>query len=442
MTDGTGLLRFHFSGGKIMRRIALIIISCVLSPMASTWAQQFSSPQDFAPGVLKVISPTVETLDSASIRMPLPDLNASQYKPNSFSQSETLYDRTRQIVLFRDIWQYEFSHLGLRQAMLDVPGPSGQLERKNVWYLVYRIRNVGKTVSYDKVTDAVVGIDEQQIVYDRPESDDSTLPGRFIPVFTFVSWVQNPQTGDYDRDEQVDDVLPTVATQIQLEEDPNRDLLDCVQISQTSIPLAKGADDGGVWGVALWTNVDPRANYLSVRIRGVSNAYRLIVNADGSKSMRSRELQLYFYRPGSRVEPVKDPVYPGIPVVDSPKEQAVIARRYELPGPLFKVAEQVNDTEYESRFEADAEMNLDTFISPLSITLNDGKMPDSLAKAFAEMDVSIPDDAAVQTLVPGSKWTISVGSRNFVISLVPEYWERFGEGIRLIKPLDHAWVYR
>jgi hypothetical protein len=197
-----------------------------------------------------------------------------------------------------------------------------------------------------------------------------------------------------------------------------------------------------VWGVALWTGIDPRANYVSVRIKGATNAYRLIVNADGTRSFRSRELQLYFYRPGNRAETAKDPVYPGIPLVDSPEEQAVIARRYELPGPLFRVYEQVNDSEQEIRFEADSQVNLETFVSPMAITLNEGGLPDSLAKAFAELDVSIPEDLAVQTLIPGAKWSFSVEDRPFIVTLVPQFWEPFGEGIRLIKRLDHAWVYR
>ena len=99
-------------------------------------------PKPFAEGVLKVIKPDLDARDSYSLPMPLPGLNATDYSPNFLPKNSTLYGQTRNIVFFRDVWQYEFSFLGLRQV---------EVNGKNVWYLVYRVRNTGATLTYQQV---------------------------------------------------------------------------------------------------------------------------------------------------------------------------------------------------------------------------------------------------------------------------------------------------
>ncbi len=421
-------------------QILLIVVASMAFGLSSAVGQ--TKPRELAPGVLKVVPLAVETADSQTLRMSLPDLDSKQYVPNTFSSAQTLYGSTRDIVLFRDIWQYEFAFLGLRQIELEIPVANNRVAKKNVWYMVYRVRNVGKTISYDKITDQLVKTDQHEIVLDRTELDPATLPGRFFPVFTLVGWVHNPQTGDYDRVEYTDNVLPTAVRQIQLEEDAARQLLDSVEVSRTELPLAAGKSDGAVWGVATWTSVDPRINYTSVRIKGLTNAYRMINNEDGSKSFRFRELQINFYRPGDVFRESQDRISLGIPLVDSPKEQVSIASRYELPGPLFQVYETIKELDQELKFEADSHIDLDTFLSPMAISLDEGKLPESLAKGFAEINLTVPADVAIELLVPGAKWGLTVDQRRFEIQLNPQFWERLGRGIRLIKHLDHLWIYR
>ncbi len=428
-----------------MMRPQLLSLALVIVAMTAVDVLgQGNKPRELAPGVLNVIPLAVDTADSQTLRMPLPDLDAKQYTPHTFSSAKTLYGSTRDVVLFRDVWQYEFAFVGgLRQIELDIPLADGKVAKKNVWYLVYRVRNIGKTVSYDKITDQLAGTDRHEIVYDRSELDPSTLPGRFFPVFTLVGWVhEDPQSGNYERVEYQDSVLPTAVRQIQLEEDERRHLLDSVEMARTQLPLAEGKSDGGVWGVATWINVDPRINYVSLRVQGLTNAYRIVNNVDGSKSFRFRELQLNFFRPGDIRHEALDRISRGIPLVDSPQEQVEIAQRYELPGPLFQIYETVNEHDQELKFEADSQINLETFLSPMAITLDEAKLPELLAKGFAEIGVSVPADAAVEPLVPGAKWGLSVDSRRFDIQLNPQFWDRLGDGIRLIRDLDHLWIYR
>ena len=95
-----------------------------------------------ADGVLNVIAPEIDIRDTHSRPMPLPGLVAEQYVPEVFPESETLYSTTRQVTFFRDVYQYEFAFLPLRQMELESVTPQGQPRKVNVWYLVYRIRDV------------------------------------------------------------------------------------------------------------------------------------------------------------------------------------------------------------------------------------------------------------------------------------------------------------
>ena len=105
-----------------------------------------------APGVLKTIPGDLDPRDSYSLPMPLPKLEAADYDPVFVPKKDTLYGQSRRVIMFRDVWEYEFSFLGLRQAELLVPNEeTGLAERQNVWYLIYRIRNLGKTLTYEQV---------------------------------------------------------------------------------------------------------------------------------------------------------------------------------------------------------------------------------------------------------------------------------------------------
>ncbi len=77
--------------------------------------------QASAPGVLQKIPGNLDPRDSYSLPMPLPELNATNYEPSYVPKKDTLYGQSRRVVMFRDVWEYEFSFLGLRQANLLVP---------------------------------------------------------------------------------------------------------------------------------------------------------------------------------------------------------------------------------------------------------------------------------------------------------------------------------
>jgi hypothetical protein len=242
-------------------------------------------------------------------------------------------------------------------------------------------------------------------------------------------------------------VSTAVTALVQQEEDPDRTLLDKVQLAQTILekyPIE--SDLGGTWGVAIWYNVDPLLDYASVKIGGLTNAYRMEVNPDKSIGFKKKILQLNFWRPGDGIDQATDPIVYGIPLTDDPARQVEIARRYHLPGPVIR-GEILDQETLRSTliFETDAGLDADLDSTVVSV-LDSGQIPDPVTTAIENAGFSLGTDAALKTTIPGQQWTISDTvngtARTFVIKLQPEFWEKSADGgLRFIDSLDHLWVY-
>jgi len=232
-----------------------------------------------------------------------------------------------------------------------------------------------------------------------------------------------------------------VLAQIQLREDPNLRLLDTHQMSKAKIPVAKNENDPGVWGAAIWTDVDPRLDYVSVYVNGLTNAFQLA--SDVKSPTKLKTLQLNFWRPGDRVTQQRDWVDYGIPLVDDPVKQALICKRYDLPGPVIR-GYHVNQKAKRNVLvvEADAEVSLENFESTVTPTLDQGKLPAQIADAFAAAGITIDKSAALTTVTQGKRWTFKEGQDEYVLALEPQFWESDFGKIRFIKSLDHIWIYR
>ena len=404
-------------------------------------------PRVLAPGVLKQIPIDLNPRDMFSIPRPLPGLlNANEFTPKSISSNETLFGQSRRVMLLRDnVWQYEFAFTGLRQANLKIPTSDGRLINRNVWYMVYRIRDTGKTMTFEQVKlhpefDHI----KNELRRDKPIAADAK---KFLPRFSLEGWVvsnaaNRTKNNRYAKVTYRDEIAPAILAQIQRREDKFQRLLDSHQMSQAKIPTAKNASDPGLWGVAIWTDVDPRIDYVSVYVKGLTNAYRL--GSDFDDPTRLKTLQLNFWRPGDQVEEDDDYVDFGIPLVDSPAEQATICKRYDLPGPVIR-GYHVNPVAKRNVLvlEADAEVSLEDFQSSLTPTLDQGKLPRKIADAFAESGITVNDGAALTTIIRGKRWEFTEGDDKYILALQPQFWRPDLNGaIRFIKSIDHIWIYR
>ena len=420
-----------------MQRFLAICVAvlALLNPGAEVLGQ----PRPLAPGVLKIIPANIDVRDSHSLPLPLLGLESENYSPNFAPMLDTLHGQTKNVVFFRDVWQYEFGFLSLRQISIKLPGSNSP---ENVWYMVYRIRNTGSNVSYDHVQKA----DSRHVNHElQTNKEDFEIKSKFIPHFYLNGWIKT--SGEYQRVSYLDQIDQDATAQIRAAEDRNRVLFDKVAMMNAKFPVVKSSADDGIWGVAVWRNVDPRIDYVSVQVRGLTNAYRIHTTADGERKFKYRNLQLNFWRPGDTVRQDEDEITFGIPLVDDPIRQIEICEKYELPGPLVRGYVKSPSADQDVLVvEMDAKVQFTSFKSSVTPPLDEGKLPAEIRAEFAKAGISIPQNVKVTQEIPEQKWSLTGKvddeDRSLIIELEPQYWEPKGEGIRFINSLEYLWTYR
>ncbi len=273
---------------------------------------QRTGPRALAPGVLKVIPSPAAPGETSSDPLPLleivkgmPDLNAT---PHYMAKSDTIYAKAQNVILRRNVWGLEFAFKPLRMIYVDVPQPTGKLERKPIWYMVFRVRNPGRHLAPAPKEDKY-----GHTVYDTGAVD---FTRHFFPQFTLRSH-------EFGK-EYLDRVIPTAIPLIQRREDPNTPLYSTVEISQVKIPVDGGPDDHGVWGVATWEDIDPRIDFFSIYVQGLTNAYQYTDDPNWQpgdppgkgRTYQWKTLQLNFWRPGDIENPTEEEIHYGLPLVD------------------------------------------------------------------------------------------------------------------------------
>jgi hypothetical protein len=205
-------------------------------------------------------------------------------------------------VFRREIWCLEFTFKPVRMIWVDVPQPSGKMQRKLVWYLVYHVKNTGAHLQPSKQQDGTFLI----------QPADREI--RFFPQFVL-------EAPEYQK-AYLDRIIPVAVAAIQQREDPNRKLLNSVEIGSQLVPVSTELVDKSVWGVATWVDVDPRVDYFSVFIEGLTNAYRWVDPPEGFKpgdpptagrQLEQKNLMLNFWRPGDEFKEDQQTIHYGIP---------------------------------------------------------------------------------------------------------------------------------
>jgi hypothetical protein len=261
-----------FANTPLRRRLEAVGAIFVWLAAATAFAQQNASPEKpdgqgpfrrLATGVERTIPPSIQKDETHSWMQKMDELSrlAADAQVPELGKRSWAHDMLKDVRLSHDVWCLEFSCKPVRFVTVEVPTSSGRVERKQVWYLIYRVRNLG-----DK-------------------------PVRFVPQFVLHS--RDTDTYYPDR------IIATAMDPIRRREDPNRRLLNTVQIREVEIPPSPDSDDGSVWGVALWRDVDPSTDRFSIYIKGLTNAYQIKTNEEGKWQGYTRKtLQLNFWRPG------------------------------------------------------------------------------------------------------------------------------------------------
>lgn len=280
----------------------------------------------FAPGVVRVIPPAPEpdetfagpqTLQSLLDAHPEIAFGGETHPdgvPHFDPRSRTLVEMAKQVILRREIYALEFAFKPLRHVYIDVPRADGRMQRKLIWYMVYRVRYRGGDLrpSADIVAGVPIYRRVEEIHYDSR---------RFFPMLV----LRNHNTGKA----YLDRVLPSAADKIKVREQITAPLLNSVEITRVKIPYSGDAAAGGVWGVATWEDVDPDIDFFSVEVSGLTNAFQQ--QGEGNDAPYERKvLQLNFYRPGDKVAQTDDRIRFGVPAYRDEDEQQYILKQYGL----------------------------------------------------------------------------------------------------------------
>ena len=296
-------------------RLDACAAACVLVSglAAAALAQQASTrPGHYAPGVVTTIAPglepeeTVSTHDLVEIRAN-PDV---RWQPEFSSASRTLYGMAAGAKFRRDVWCLEFSFKPLRMIAVDVPLPNRKLQRRLIWYLVYSVRNTGETLKPAEEEGGVV----------------AAVPGeggavRFVPSFVLESQDRSA-AGDRLQKSYLDRVIPTAQAAIEARESRGQKLLNSAEMAEQVLRVSDGGAEQRLWGIAMWEDVDPRIDFFSVYVGGLTNAYRWV---DPPRAYRAGDppgagrqfarkmLQLNFWRPGDEYFPSEQELRYGVP---------------------------------------------------------------------------------------------------------------------------------
>lgn len=250
----------------------------------------------FAPGVLTTIAPQLDPADTVSVH-DVVEIRAQkdlQWTPKLLSETRTLLEKAKDAEFRRDIWCLEFSFKPLRMLAVDIPQATGKMQRKLVWYMVYRVRNTGAGLAPQKKDDGTYTTVEQ-----------SMGPQRFVPQFMLTS-LDRDRRGEPVRKSYMDRIMPTAVAAIARRELPRGELLNNVQISDKLLEPETGRAVGGLWGVATWEDIDPEMDFFAIIVSGLTNAYQWDDPADFAagaapgtgRTFTRKVLQLNFWRPG------------------------------------------------------------------------------------------------------------------------------------------------
>ncbi|RLS34420.1 MAG: hypothetical protein DWH79_04465 [Planctomycetota bacterium] len=256
------LARFGAAHGGLFIAAVLGAMAVVLVGGAPAAAAQPSGYRRLAPGVLTVI-PADRSGDDSLLRADIPEITLGlsdlTWSPKQSPLGATLVEQGRNRDFPRDIWCLEFAFKPPRQIDIDIPSRELRMERKRVWYLLYSVKNVGGRRIVMDQGDAT-----------RLKTELVQEPIRFLPhlVLESVEGLSAAE-GTLAYRAYLDRVLPSAIEPIRTREGIRVQLYDSASMAAKEI--APGEER---WGVAIWEDVDPRIDYFSIFVRGLTNAIR------------------------------------------------------------------------------------------------------------------------------------------------------------------------
>jgi len=294
--------------------ISAVMLALMLIGTAPGQTVPISAGRKLAPDALVVIPPSAEPGETFQGPVDLPFVVTNpelQWTPSYLAENETLLEMGKQIVFRGPVRAFEFAFKPVRMIELDIATRSG-VQRKLVWYMIYRIRDVGAEL----------------VPEDQPDYPLPTIPGndKFFPTFT----LEAKGLDIVYLDQVIPSAIPAIAARERVAKSANSselaELYDSIRIQTLKIEKTTETSDNSLWGIATWTDIDPRTDFFSVEVRGLTNAQELELQGDEIVT-RQKTLVLHFSRPGDAVREQEDRIRFGIPALaDTLRQQHVLSR--------------------------------------------------------------------------------------------------------------------
>ncbi|MEZ6032576.1 MAG: hypothetical protein R3C17_05765 [Planctomycetaceae bacterium] len=202
---------------------------------------------------------------------------------------------------YPDLWIAEVQYKPVRMLQVDLPNPvTGAMQKELVRYMVYRMILRDPTeLAGPETAELRRKLADPDVDPENSLDPEETLPLK-MPRFIL-------KTEDNDRDQMYVDEINLIAQQAIFQREFGRrgldlKMLNSVQaISEIGEPVPgddKDALSKAAYGVAIWRNVDPKADFFSVIMSGFSNAYRISSDENGKRIIEEKVIVQRFARPG------------------------------------------------------------------------------------------------------------------------------------------------
>lgn len=268
----------------------------------------------FAAGIVTTIQPELRANETytppESIIEIVRGVANLSWDPNYQSKTRTLEAKASKVIFRRDLWGLEFSFKPLRMMMIDVPQPTGKMQRKQIWYMVYSIKNDGNPLRTVPAKDQY-----GDVTFAAKKVPGLPTPGiRFYPRFVL-------ETQDLGKS-YLDRVIPLANKVIAQRETGGSELYDTVFISRNEIPVSTADEDKSFWGVVIWEDIDPETDFFSIYIEGLTNAYKWEDDTESyqpgdepgkHRKLLQKSLKLNFWRPGDKFQEHENEIRLGVP---------------------------------------------------------------------------------------------------------------------------------
>ena len=273
-------------------------------------AQNLISLRFAAAGALAVIFSGLSTAQAQVVRAPLTDgfVRTSSIAMSVDEMLGIKKNRSANEPIagpgFPSLFICEIQYKPVRLRRLELPDPkTGELRRELVRYMVWR------AILRDYTELAGEGKADLERKLADPETDPSNVldPETVMPLrmprFVLQTEDKSGEVLETYLDEISGEIQNIVFHREMGRRGLNLKLMNSIEaISEIGEPVATDDPDAlskAVYGVAVWRNVDPVADFFSVTMSGFSNAYRISDTPDG-RVIEEKVVVQKFARPGDQ----------------------------------------------------------------------------------------------------------------------------------------------